>query len=180
MPAAGFEAVIVGSNSGDSGADDRDDPANGFGGDLFTDGSCAQNPIRGLARAGCAAIEADEAGERKRGIYMPIPRHLPQTSQSGEHVGVAVARRKAVRPAHVRSDCDNVVRAANALVAKALAPARAYAGIVLDRFTRLDEASKATQVSWVKAHRAKSDQHDSETKREVRANAAADHLAGRR
>ncbi len=178
LPAAGFDAIIVGDNHGSRGSEGWHNSEDGFGGDLFTDGSCTPSPIRGLARAGCAAIEADETGERKRGIYLAIPRHLPQTSQSGEHVGVAVARREAVRQSHIRSDCSNVVRATNATAARALAPTRAYAGIVLDKFTRLDATSKATRVSWVRAHRAASDQHDEDTRREIRANAAADHLAG--
>ncbi len=178
QPAADFDAIIIGDEEGNPGADGWEDAVSGFGGDLFTDGSCTHSPIRGLSRAGCSAVEADEAGGRRRGIYMPIPRHLPQTSQSGEHVGVAMARRQAARPAHIRSDCENVVRAANDPASKALAPARTYAGIVLDKYTRLDDASRATRVSWVKAHRADSDQHSAETKREIRANAEADRLAG--
>ncbi len=151
----------------------------GFGGDLYSDGSCEHSPIRGLARAACASAEVDAEGKRRRAIYLPVPRHLPQTSQAGEHIGVAVSRRMAARTAHVRSDCANVVRAANAPIKLALSPAKVYSCIVLDRYTRLGEAAVAgTTVSWVKAHRADCDAHDADTRRDVRGNAVADQLAG--
>ncbi len=89
-----------------------------------------------------------------------------------------MARRKAVRKSHIRCDCANVVRANNAPARVALNPARKYAGIILDKYTRLGEEAAASEVTWVKAHRADGDHLDADTRRDVRANAAADALAG--
>ncbi len=177
-PAAGFEGVVIGSAAGEEGLPEWHDAERGFGGHLYSDGSCDHGVIRGLARAGCAVGQVDDSGERVRAIYLPIPRHLPQTSQSGEFVGVAVARRQAARAADVKCDCANVVRAANAPLRAALGPGRMYAGIVLDRYTRSDEVANATTVSWVKAHRAEKDGDDADTRRDIRGNALADALAG--
>ncbi len=177
-PAADFDAVIVGDDGGSSGLDGWHDPEAGFGGFVYTDGSCAHSPIRGLSRAACSSVQVDDVGNRTRGIYMPAPRHLPQSSQSGEHVGLALARRSAVRPADIGSDCLNVVRAATAPARLALAPTKSYAGIVMDQFTRADEVSKGTTVRWVRAHRADNESVDDATRRDIRGNAAADKLAG--
>ncbi len=177
-PAAEFDAEIVGDLEGSSGLQGWDDPDHGFGGDLFTDGSCQHGPVRGLSRAGCSTVQVDGDGNRIRGLRMPVPGHLPQSSQSGEHVGVAMGRRKAVRRSHIRCDCANVVRATNAPMRLALSPGKKYSGLVLDRYTRLGEAAAETEVSWVKAHRAEDERHDLDTRRDVRANAAADALAG--
>ncbi len=177
-PEADFRALVVGDDNGSKGLDGWDSAAVGFGGHLYSDGSCAQNPIRGLARAGCSSAQVDDEGRRVRAVYMPVPSSLPQTSQAGEHLGVAISRQMAARAAHVRSDCANVVRAANAPVSKALGPGRMYAGILMDQYARADAASKGTVISWVKAHRAEADTMDAETIRDVRGNAIADALAG--
>ncbi len=89
-----------------------------------------------------------------------------------------MARRKAVRRSHIRCDCANVVRLTNAPMRLALSPGKKYSGLVLDRYTRLGEEAAETEVSWVKAHRKEDGQYDDATRRDVRANAAADALAG--
>ncbi len=177
-PEAEFRALIVGDDSGSRGLDGWDSPSVGFGGHLYSDGSCAHNQIRGLARAGAASAQVDEDGRRIRAVYMLVPSSLPQTSQAGEYLGVAISRRMAARPAHVRSDCANVVRAANAPAGKAPGPGRMYAGILMDQYARSDAASRGTIVSWVKAHRVEADGMDGDTLRDVRGNAVADALAG--
>ncbi len=96
-PAEGFNGLVVGDLDGSEGLTDWDDATTGFGEFLYTDGSCDPGEVRGLSRAGCAAVQTDAEGSRTRAIYLPIPRHLPQSSQAGEYVGVAVARRRAAR-----------------------------------------------------------------------------------
>ncbi len=177
-PMEDFNAVVVGDCEGSAGLDGWQDPQTGFGGHLYTDGSCHHHPIRGLARAGSSAVQVNNAGERIRAAYLPVPRHLPQTSQAGENVGVGVARRMAARENHIKCDCHNVVAAANAPAAVALAHTKRYAGILLDRYTRSDQAAKNSRVTWVKAHRAQEDNLDEETARDIKGNAEADALAG--
>ncbi len=177
-PAATFSGTVVGDTEGNTGLDGWEDEATGFGGYVYTDGSCSHSYIRGLSRAATAAAQVDDQGRRVRAIYLPVPRHLPQTSQAGEHVGVGVARRMSARPADIKCDCSNVVRAANANPRAALAPARLYAGVILDKYTRHDDASNGTTVSWVKAHRAEREGEDAATLRDIRGNAIADELAG--
>jgi hypothetical protein len=178
-PAADFDGIIVGDEDGASGAEQWYDPTTGFGGWVYTDGSCVHSPIRGLARAAAAAVQVNDSGDRIRAIYLPVPKHLPQTSQAGEYVGVATARRMAVRRAHVHCDCENVVRTANAPAKAALSAAKTYAGIALDKYTRMGDAAVAgTEVSWVKAHRAAHDGMSEVERRDVKGNAAADKLAG--
>ncbi len=179
QPAADFSGVVLGDEGGSSGLDGWNDPVTGFGGDVYSDGSCHHSLIRGLSRAAASSVQVDASGARVRAIHLPIPRHLPQTSQAWEHVGVAVSRRMAVRTAHIRSDCANVVRAANAPLRLALSPSKMYSGIILDRYTRVGEAALAgTSVSWVKAHRAEQGDADHDTRRDVKGNASADLLAG--
>ncbi len=178
-PAASFDGVIVGDEAGASGAEQWYEPTVGFGGWVYTDGSCEHSPIRGLARAAAAAVQVNENGDRIRAVQMPVPRHLPQTSQAGEFVGVATARRMMVRRAHLRSDCENVVRMDNAPARVALSAAKVYAGIALDKYTRAgDPAIAGTVVSWVKSHRTETDDMSGEERRDVRGNTAADKLAG--
>ncbi len=178
-PAADFSGLIVGDEDGSSGLELWADPMEGFGGNVYSDGSCEHSPIRGLSRAAAAAVQVDEHGRRVRAIYLPVPRHLPQTSQAGEHVGVATARRTAARAARIRCDCENVVRAVNAPARTALAPSKLYAGIVLDGFSRAgDKKVAGTTVEWVKAHRTEHEAMDAATLADVRGNAAADALAG--
>ncbi len=177
-PESEFKALVVGNESGSRGLDGWDCPSVGFGEHLYSDGSCAHHPIRGLARAGASSTQVDEDGRRVRAVYMPVPSSLPQTSQAGEHLGVALSRRMAARPAHVRCDCANVVKAANAPAAKALGPGRMYAGLLMDQYSRADAVSRGTKVGWVKAHRAEAEGMDAATLRDVRGNAAADALAG--
>ncbi len=178
LPAEGFHGLVVGDLNGSEGLVGWEDARTGFGGYLYTDGSCEHGAVRGLSRAGCSAVQTGADGSRTRAIYLPVPRHLPQSSQAGEYVGVAVARRKAARAADVKCDCANVVKAAQAPAKIALAPTKAYAGLVLDRYTRCDEASSNTTVTWVKAHRTECEGDDAATRRDIRGNAAADALAG--
>ncbi len=76
LPAAEFDAMVVGDEEDSPGMEGWDDPLSGFGGDVFSDGSCVHSPIRGLARAGCASAQVDAVGNRARGMYLPICRKL--------------------------------------------------------------------------------------------------------
>ncbi len=179
QPARDFSGYTVGDEEGSNGSLHWWDAVDGFGDDIYTDGSCEHSPIRGLARAAAAAVQVDGDGRRIRAIFLPVPRHLPQTSQAGEYVAVGTARRMAAKKARIRCDCENVVRTANAAVRSALAPGKLYAGIALDSFTRVgDEAVEGTTVEWVKAHRKEHEDMSHATLVDVRGNAAADALAG--
>ncbi len=177
LPAEGFNGIVVGATDEEEGLPGWDDPVTGFGHHLYSDGSGAHGVVRGLSRAGCAVSQVDDSGARIRAIYLPVPRHLPQTSQAGEFVGVAVARRKAARKAEVGCDCANVVRTDNAPLRAALAPTKVYSGIALDRLGRGDDVARCTTVRWVKAHRAEKEDDTWATKRDIRGNASADALA---
>ncbi len=64
-----------------------------IGGNVYVDGSSTAHAIKDLARAGCAVVETDEAGDPIKVLRMPIPRHMPQTSQASEYWGMGLVYR---------------------------------------------------------------------------------------
>ncbi len=148
-----------------------------FGGNIYSDGSATLHDIRGLGRAGCGSARVDRSGNVIRAFTVAVPRHLPQSSQAAEHLGVACSRRAINMRATIKSDCLNVVRSANATGRTALGPSRLYAGIALDKWTMADRDKLIEAISWVKAHRTSTGNEDEATALDIRGNAAADRLA---
>ncbi len=145
-------------------------------GSVYIDGSCFPSPIRGLARAACSIVMAAANGDPLKILRLPVPRHLPQTSQAAEHLGMAVAFEGALDPAVLAGDCSNVVNAYKEPVARALAATRKYAGLVLSSFKDLSKRRKV-ETRWVKAHRTATGEEDQQTAADIRGNAAADAAA---
>ena len=69
----------------------EEDGFEGLQGDIFVDGSCFPSPIKGLARAGAAAVQVSVDGRMQWTLHMAVPRSLGQTSQVAEHLGKALA-----------------------------------------------------------------------------------------
>jgi ribonuclease HI len=146
-------------------------------GKAYIDGSCEPSPIRGLARASCALVTCTASGQPIKTLQCPVPRHLPQTSQSAEYLIAAVAFECLRGTTEVIGDCLNVVKAYAAGVHKALAPTRKYAGLVAASFKDPDKRRLGT-LRWTKAHRAASGQETADEAADIRGNAAADAAAG--
>ncbi len=145
-------------------------------GRIYVDGSCFPSWIRGLARAACAVVMTSDAGEPLKTLQIPVPRHLPQTSQAAEYLGMAVAYKYATGASELIGDCVNVVRAFTGPARKALAPTRKYAGIVLSAMA--DPAKRrCVSVRWTKAHRAADGDEAPSEAADIRGNAAADEAA---
>ncbi len=124
------------------------------------------------------SYRSKEMGEVVRSITMALPRHLPQTSQASEHVGVALARQVIEKVSTISSDCLNVVKAVNAPAHQALGAGKVYAGIILDAWSNPQNLKRVQEVRWVKAHRTEDGQEDDDTMRDIKGNRAADKLAG--
>ncbi len=145
-------------------------------GRIYVDGSCFPSWIRGLARAACAIVMAGNSGEPIKTLQIPVPRHLPQTSQAAEYLGMAVAFKYAQGAAELIGDCVNVVRAFTEPARRALAPTRKYAGIVLSALTDPAKRRRVT-VRWTKAHRVAGDGDTPSDAADIQGNAAADEAA---
>ncbi len=84
--------------------------------------------IRGLARASCALVACDGDGRPTKTLQLPVPRHLPQTSQAAEHFIAAVAYECLRGSAELIGDCLGVVKAFTSDIRRALAPTRKTRG----------------------------------------------------
>ncbi len=156
---------------------DDDGSVMGFGGKIYVDGSCKPHVIRGLARATCAVVEATARGLARRVATAAVPRHLPQTPQAGEYLGMAVAFGLVQRPASIAGDCLNVVRDASRPLRQALGASRMYGGLVLSFARDPDRRRLVSSVRWTKAHRAEGQAVDDEDELDRRGNALADEAA---
>ncbi len=145
-------------------------------GRVYIDGSAYPSVIRGMARAAGSIIMTNEEGHPVKTIQLPVPRGLPQTSQAAENLVLAVACSFARGPAQMIGDCMSVVRMFAAPAARALAPARKYAGLMLTTFA--DPARRRSiAVRWVKAHRSAESAESPEDAADIRGNTAADEAA---
>ncbi len=120
---------------GDGGPGVHDRDANGrpqIQGQMYVDGSCTTGIFYELRRASTALVQW--CADRPSGwrIAMPVIRPLPQTPQAAEYTALALVGqfRRVGAQTNVASDCANVVDDANAGPARALAPRRAYAGLM--------------------------------------------------
>ncbi len=145
-------------------------------GRCYLDGSCFPSVIRGLARAACSIVMTDEEGRPRKTLQLPVPRYLPQTSQAAENLVMAAACAFTRGPARLIGDSLSVVRMFSAPAARALAPVRKYAGLMLSTFA--DPARRRlVVVRWTKAHRAEEEAATPEERIDIRGNAAADAAA---
>ncbi len=142
-------------------------------GRVFADGSCAPSPIRGLARASGALVMMGSNGRPLKTLQLAVPGHLPQTSQSAENFIMAVAYGGITGAAELIGDCYSVVRAFASSAAKALAPSRKYAGLVLESF-RDPATRRQVTLRWTRAHRTLRGDESPEEKADIEGNAAAD------
>ncbi len=108
----------------------------------------------------------------------PPPSPLPQTPQAAEYAVLALAARFSHPSAatEVASDCLNVVRAYNGSARDAMAPRRAYAGIMREVLGNVEWARRTT-VRKVKAHRDPATLTDREERRDAVDNGVADEAA---
>ncbi len=148
----------------------------GLVGKVYVDGSARPSPIRGLARAAGSLVMTDVNGEPRKTIQAVVPRHLPQTSQAAEHYVMALAYEGARGAVEAIGDCYNVVRGFAAAPAKALSPARKYAGIILSSF-RDPVRRRMVELRWTKAHRAATGAEDPGEIADIKGNDAADRAA---
>ena len=144
-------------------------------GDIYVDGACYPDPVKGNYRAGWAVVQKG-AGEQDRVLYGPVWPPLPQSSQAAEWVAYAVAHQCAVGDATVHTDCSNVSKDHFKPLAIRLSPDKPYAGIV--KSTMADPGwLHVKSCSKVKAHCRLSADMDDEAATKVILNSRADHFA---
>ncbi len=145
-------------------------------GRTYVDGSCKPSPIRELARAGCSLIVYGNGLQPSKTIRLPVPPHLPQTSQAAEYLAMATGFTYARGPSEVVGDCLAVARAFASASVRALAPVRKYGGLTLAAFRDAGPVKTVT-ARWTKAHRAPTGREDGDELRDIRGNEAADAAA---
>ncbi len=148
-----------------------------FGGYVYIDGSCLQHVIADFTRAGSAVVMVDSVGRPRRRGLVPVPDHLPQTSQTSEGLALEVAMRSLTRETSMRGDCMSVVQAANAPVPRLVAARRKYGGLLMDILRDPARRRLAGNVLWVKAHKKLVGNEGAEEARDIRGNDAADKAA---
>ncbi len=104
----------------------------GIGGRIYLDGSGHNSRIAGMGRAGSCAVEIDAGGAMVRKLTCAVPRHLPQTSQSGEYLAAVMALRCMVREADMYGDCLGVVKGLNDAGGAGSFAKKKYGGLLLD------------------------------------------------
>ncbi len=152
-------------------------PRGALGGRIYVDGSCVPSVIRGLARAACAVVELGAAGLPRRIATAHVPRHLPQTPQAAEYLGLAIGIGVVKRAASIIGDCLNVIRDANRPLSQCLSARRMYGGLVV-AFTRDPGCRKLVKdIRWTKAHREEGNAADASDAMDIRGNFLADEAA---
>ncbi len=159
------------------GALQADGDLTGISGRAYVDGSCTAPLVRGMARASCAIVQTDGEGTPSKILRVPVPRHLPQTAQAAEFLGLGLAVDKLVGDTIITGDCLNVVRAANGAGRDPLGHNKVYAGIVMAMFAQPDKKRWAGTVQWTKAHRVVTGREPPDVLRDIKGNAAADAAA---
>ncbi len=145
-------------------------------GSIYVDGTCKPSPIRGLARAAMSLVTTSQEGRPIRTLQLPLPRHLPQTSQAAEYAVMSLAFDFLSGASTITGDCLNVVRKFTASARRALAPTGKYAGLVLSAF-RSPDARRNSVVRWTRAHRTITGNETDAELADLRGNAAADQAA---
>ena len=124
----------------------------GLSGNLFIDGSCVPSGIQGLARAGAAVVQANDAGHTEWALIMAVPEGLGQTSQKAEHLALAMAIGELRGEATIYSDFSNVVRGACNKTKLATDPRSRVAAIHLGSWRDPGKWEWCKEVVKVKAH----------------------------
>ncbi len=140
----------------------------------YVDGSCTTPTVKGLARASCAVVQTDEAGRPIKVLQAAVPRHLPQTAQSAEYLGIAIAINAIRRATVVVGDCLNVVRAMNGEGRTPFAATRMYAGLLLSTRADPERRRMAGVIQWTRAHRQIVGDETPEVLRDIKGNEEAD------
>ncbi len=148
-----------------------------IGGRAYFDGSCTAPAIRSMARASCAVVQTDENGRPVKALQAAVPRHLPQTAQAAEHLGLGITVHALRRSTAVVGDCLSVVKAANGACREVLAATRMYAGILLAANAVPERRRLAGTIQWTRAHRTATGEESESERRDIRGNAAADEEA---
>ncbi len=148
-----------------------------IGDHVYVDGSSTAHVIKDLARAGCAVVQTTADGTPTKILQVPVPLHLPQTSQASEHLGMGIVFVSLKRAARVVGDCLNVVRAVTGAARRALDPRSMYAGLTLTTRADPERRRLATAVEWTKAHRKPTGNEPPDVARDIKGNDAADEAA---
>ncbi len=146
-------------------------------GRTYFDGSATTPTVKRLARAACAVVETNDQGEPSKVLTAAVPRHLPQTAQAAEYMGLALNLGALRGPTDVVGDCLNVVRAANGQTRMALAHNRMYAGVLLSTYARPEQKRWAGVVRWTRAHRKPTGAESARELMDIKGNDAADAAA---
>ncbi len=112
MPGKSLDVVVEKRVALENGAREEEELI-AVGGRLYWDGSCTTPSVKRLARAACSVVQTDAEGNPTKILQAAVPRHLPQTAQAAEFLGLAIAMHAIRRQAVVIGDSLNVVRAAN-------------------------------------------------------------------
>ncbi len=162
----------------DEGLRDRDgEDILAIRGRAYWDGSATTSVVKGLTRAACAVVQTDEDGRPTKVLQAAVPRHLPQTAQAAEFMGLGVVFKALRAQTSVVGDCLNVVRAANGLARNALAHNHMYAGLTLSTYEQPERRRWAGEICWTRAHRKPTGRESAEEPRDMRGNEAADAAA---
>ncbi len=145
-----------------------------IGGRACVDGSCTTPTVKGLARASCAVVQTDEAGRPIKVLQAAVPRHLLQTAQSAEYLGIAIALNAIRRATVLVGDCLNVVRAMNGEGRSPLAPTRMYAGLLMSTRADPERRRLAGVIQWTSAQRQIVGDENPEVLRDIKGNEKAD------
>jgi hypothetical protein len=97
---------------------------------IYVDGSCFNSRVPGHQVAAAAAVQVDDNGMLKLGVYAVLPGTVPLTSMAGEHVSLVLVKLglRAGQSACIVSDCATVVKDGTYMV-PGLEYKRVYAGI---------------------------------------------------
>ncbi len=157
--------------------DDGEDELIAVSDRIYIDGSSTTPVIRSMARAATAVVQTTNDGTPVKVLQVAVPRHLPQTAQAAEHLGIGLVIRALRGKAQVVGDCLNVVQAANGKGRDPFAPTKVYAGILLDTHADPGRRRLAGEIQWTRAHRKVVGNESDEVLRDIRGNAAADREA---
>ncbi len=178
LPAKDLQVVVEKLEDDDAmGGDGGQDDLIAVRGRVYWDGSATTSTVRGLTRAACAIVQTDAAGKPTKVLQAAVPRHLPQTAQSAEFLGLGLVFQALRGPTAVIGDCINVVRAANGTARGALGHRQMYAGITLSTYGQPERRKWAGEILWTRAHRKLRGGEDEDELRDIRGNAAADEAA---
>ncbi len=146
-------------------------------GRAYWDGSATTSVVKGLTRAACAVVQTDEEGRPMKILQAAVPRHLPQTAQAAEFMGLGIVFKALRARTSVVGDCLNVVRAANGLARNALAQGHMYAGLTLSTYEQPERRRWAGEIAWTRAHRKPTGRESADELRDMKGNEAADAAA---